>query len=127
MLYSTDVTEAVEHNSIYSQCQLDDAVVEKKFFQDPGVIASEGYAICLDNPFQDELNSHLTGGRYKFQRQVDGTIKLHLVASDPNGFMYYPVAVFNKFFRIVSEQSIDVSKSEVCEQCHRPKKWCECL
>ena len=125
---STDVTDAVKRNSISIACNLDDAVIEKKYFASPDIVNSEGEAICKAIPeSESNTNVYLIGETYHFQRQVDGNVRVYNIGVDAVKYSIHSPKVFEKNFNIEVEQSLNIDDKTVCNDCGRPTRWCECL
>jgi len=125
---SIDVTRAVKQNVIAERCLLDDALIEKKYFNSPDIVNSEGEAICKSIPQNEGSDNHyLIGETYNFQRQIDGNLRVYLYGIESAKYLLYPPKVFETHFKVQGEQSLNVDANEVCSECGRPKRWCECL
>ena len=127
MILSKDISIDVEDNVIDPECKLDEAIVENKHFNNSNVIASEGIALCKQIPENDSFNEYLIGTSYNFKRQIDGNIRLYHYGIDAQRYMIYPAKVFEKYFQIENEQSVNINTHEICPECRRPKRFCECL
>jgi hypothetical protein len=125
---SIDVTKAVKDYTISEQCMLDNALVEKKYFNDPTIVTSEGEAVCKAIPENDaNENLYIIGKSYTFQRQVDGLIRVYNYGIDSTKYFAYPYKVFIKYFQVNEENSLNVNSNDICKECGRPIKYCECL
>ena len=125
MITSKDITHCLNDKTIDVNCSLDNAVVDKKYFNNPSLIASEGTAICMSIPENDSFNQYFLGIQYRFQRQVDGNIKLFHQGIENQKYMLYPPTIFEKYFQISGEQSMNLQTKEVCPNCDRPVRFCE--